>query len=352
MKFQLNVTMKPVESIRYGEYGEIAKQLWSRLAEAGFHKPFSHYTVNYKVRTKSIEKFDVSWSRDWNLVYCNARKKEQATRELELSWRGDIEFRAIWSNEDTNSLFDQVEELISFLECNYKDTFWFLFSGLRYLGNKVHPRPRPPRWHRWLGGSIVWNAFDMRLPGIAEELIQLSLPAGVTMREQGHLRFVRWSSELTLPTMLSAIGERERFLAHHFEWAIESGYNAYGDRMTQTGHLVRLKSSNSYVTRHLRPHDEITFYQESSESGVQAVAFDLEQTSLKESVAGPIGWLESGSLLNGKPLSKLSFVVQSREHAVFAREHLSSEQAEFIFYPSSTGAHWFDPFPSGSWLDP
>ncbi len=211
----------------------------------------------------------------------------------------------------------------------------------------LHPRPLPPRFHRYFGRGCLANFLSRDFhfqhengePEAYERMSSAPLPPGARRTVKGGLLVLSWSEGIgTEAQVAAAQSAQEKWLGETLRLPIDGDFDETGARAVDLGPFVERRPP-------------LTFYAPGTGNGYKAVYAD-EQGGVDEQVFGELAsWIESGRLPDGTRLSELRLIAPGRAGALAVRGRALAMGCKAVYYPCGDNRMW-DPFPEGSWLNP
>ena len=210
MRTQLDIHLKPRP--RRPHQGEQAVRVWSVVEQLGLARTATHTALGNHRRGRQgvLSTADLLSTDQTRAATFSGRDRDEAALCIQLEYSYSVDLSVSWATAPAD-LLEQVERLAVELDAALGEACWFFFSGLS-LPDVEPPPAAASVVHPWLGGPILLDLWDTRLPDAADVLASLTLPEGVRRRWAGNLLLTRWSETLEPGAVSAALGQRERLL--------------------------------------------------------------------------------------------------------------------------------------------
>lgn len=309
-KYLLNL---PFRTKNEAETKHISQALLQFLFEEEYLALFTHYAIGFNRRGKKITVLPSLDEHD-RMTFNNNYLEDKTTYSCMIKTEeNDIELSFSWTPEGIDPTLDLIlfsTTLLTTIDKRFGDKLWGIFPSL--TSRSSIKSPRPPRYHRWLNGNVIWEAFDQRIIGTGTALKNMTLPNGIQKEIKGNYLELNWTTNFFEKSHSNAIEDRLNFYTKAFDWPIDSEYNAYGDQ--------------SYFLHHEEPFIQLP---------------------------------EDFSLDDAKTIEKQSIVVaNTRSQALLLEPFVTSGEVEIVLYQANIPLNdteektYFTPFPKGKWQTP
>lgn len=246
------------------------------------------------------------------------------------------------------TLMSAVCDFVARIRSELEGRVWVL-AGNAVASGIALPRVRPLRVGRSLQQGALLDVLDrdvyadlaLRLPedGWSEELDCVStapLPAGAVRDERGPLLFFRWIDALVDDaTVVAAVVEQSRWVARYVKTSLAPGWNEAGDRIE--GGLQ------------LSPQGPLAFYNAHHHFGYQPVVALPDGSVDEDALAQAALWRRQG-LPDGTRIDRMALIVPKRAAALVLQPRAAALGIDQVLYTDNSG-RWWNPFPSGSWVE-
>lgn len=211
------------------------------------------------------------------------------------------------------------------------------------------PRVRPLRLgHSLQPGTLldvidrdVYRELAARLPEDDwrfdfERAVNAPMPSGARRDERGPLIFLRWLDALVDDAaVVAAVVEQSRWVARELRTSLAPGWNQAGDRIEGAIQLA--------------PHAPLAFYNARQRVGYQPVVALPDGSVDEDALAQAAEWRRQG-LPDGTRIERLVLVVPKRAAAIALQPRAAALGIDQVLYSDSSG-RWWNPFPSGWWVE-
>jgi hypothetical protein len=211
------------------------------------------------------------------------------------------------------------------------------------LAQEPYPRVRPPRRSSeplFLGALLdVIDVAEMRAcraPAEVDAVLGAPLPEGVSRTVHGGLAVIQWVDDVCdIARIGAARTQQEQWLVAHATLDRHPDFSPEGDA--------------AEVAYDLEPHPPLTFYRVGPQVGYKAIVA-MKDGSVDEGEWAEVrGWLERRQLPDGSPIAEMKVIVPLREGAVKLLDRAKRDGIG-VLYPGD-GQQFFDPSPTGEWVD-